>query len=229
MSIISWNCQGMGPPWKLQFLQDVIRQQRPAFVFLCETLSNKKKMEWVRTRIGFQGMIVVEAKGRSGGLSLLWKDQDQVPLLSVSDNHIDVCVSVDGVQAWRLKGFYGEPDRSKRRRTWELLKNLSRDSNLSWCTIGDMNNILSKTDKKGGDSYPQWLIEGFNETLVEAGLKDIDLYGHAFTWERGRSTDSWIEIRLDRAMATDTWRMLALSHGWHSSLAQLMVASTEKS
>lgn len=57
-----------------------------------------------------------------------------------------------------------------------------------------MNNITMQSDKKGGAPYPQWLIEGFNETLEEAGLKDLELYGHAFTWERGRDTESWIEI-----------------------------------
>lgn len=71
MSSLSWNCQDMGPPWKLQFLHDVVRQERPSIVFLCEKLSNKEKMEWVRTRLNFQGMIVVEAQGRSGGLALL--------------------------------------------------------------------------------------------------------------------------------------------------------------
>ncbi|KAK1388963.1 Endo/exonuclease/phosphatase domain-containing protein [Heracleum sosnowskyi] len=100
MSIISWNCQGMGPPWKLQFLKDVIRQQRPAFVFLCEMLSNKEKMEWVRTQIGFQGMLVMEAQGRSGGLTLLWKEQEQVTLLSMSNNHIDVVISVNDGLPW---------------------------------------------------------------------------------------------------------------------------------
>lgn len=117
MKILSWNCQGMGPPWKLQFLQDVVRQQRPAIVFLCETLSKEKKMEWVRTRTGLQGMVVVEVQGRSGGLSMLWKDQDQVQLLSVSNNHIDVVISEKDRQPWRLTGFYGEPDRRKRKRT----------------------------------------------------------------------------------------------------------------
>lgn len=69
MSTISWNCQGLGPPWKLQFLKDVVRQERPSVVFLCETLSNKEKMEWVCSRLNFPGMIIVEAQGRSGGLS----------------------------------------------------------------------------------------------------------------------------------------------------------------
>lgn len=66
-------------------------------MFLCETLSNKEKMEWVRTRLGFQGMLVVEAYGRRGGVTLLWKEQDQAKLLSFSNNHIDVEVSVNGL------------------------------------------------------------------------------------------------------------------------------------
>ena len=132
MKILSWNCHGMGPPWKIQFLKDFIRHQHHVFVFLCETLRSKEKMERVRSRIGFQGMLVVEAHGRSGGLTLLWTDQSQVKLLSMSNNHVDVEISVDNMTPWSLTGFYGEPNRSQRKRTSELLRNLSRDSNLSW-------------------------------------------------------------------------------------------------
>ncbi|KAL8146376.1 hypothetical protein AgCh_004207 [Apium graveolens] len=195
----------MGPPWKFQFLQDVVRQERPTIVFLCETLSNKERMEWVRTRLGFQGMIVVEANGRSGGLSLLWKETNQVELLSLSKYHIDVVVNVAGLQSWRLTSFYGEPNRNMRRKTWDLLKNLARDSNLPWCVMGDWNNIIAQTDKKGGAPYPQWLLDGFNEVLAEIGLNDLKLYGHQYTWEKGRGTEAWLEIRLDRAMATGDW------------------------
>lgn len=53
-----------------------------------------------------------------------------------------------------------------------------------------MNNIVSQADKKGGAPYPQWLLDGFNGTLEEAGWHDVELYGHPFTWERGRDTDS---------------------------------------
>ncbi|KAL8122327.1 hypothetical protein AgCh_018896 [Apium graveolens] len=195
----------MGPPWKFQFLQDVVGQERPTIVFLCETLSNKEKMEWVRTRLGFQGMIVVEAIGRSGGLTLLWKETSQVTLRSLSKYHIDVEVTIAGLQPWRLTGFYGEPNRSQRRRTWELLRNLARDSNLPWCVIGDCNNIMAQLEKKGGALYPQWLLDGFNEVLAETGLNDLELYGHQYTWEKGRGTTSWLEIRLDRAMVTESW------------------------
>lgn len=111
----------MGAPWKLQFLQDEVRQQRPLFIFLCETLSSKAKMEWVRSRVGFQGMVVVEAAGRSGGFALLLKNQDQINLCSLSKNHIDVEIMHHDSPAWCLTSFYGEPNRSQRKRTWGLL------------------------------------------------------------------------------------------------------------
>lgn len=79
--------------------------------------------------------------------------------------------------SWRLTGLYGEPDRTQCRKTWDLLRHLARDSNLPWCVIGDLNNVCSQLDKKGGASYPTWLIEGFNEILAEIGLIDMDLVG----------------------------------------------------
>lgn len=99
-------------------------------MFLCETLERKNKIEWVRKRLGFEGLFVVEPQGRSGGLALLWKKNDQVNLVSFSQNHIDVKVKVADMNLWRLTGFYGEPNRFQRRKTWDLLRNLARDSNL---------------------------------------------------------------------------------------------------
>lgn len=156
-------------------------------------------------KIKFQGMLMVEAQGRSGGLALFWKENDQVKLLSLSQNHIDVEITIRGMLTWRLTGFYGEPNQNQRRRTWDLLRHLARDSNLPWVTMGDMNNIVSQLDKRGGTAYPQKLIDGFNAVLEETGLQDMELYGHQFTWERGRNTENWLEIRLDRALVTNGW------------------------
>lgn len=72
----------------------------------------------------------------------------------------------------------------------DLLRNLARDSNFPWCTIGNKKNIVSQADKKGGAIYPQWLLDGFNEVLEETGLTDLEIYGHQYTWEKGRGTVS---------------------------------------
>ncbi|XP_074336431.1 uncharacterized protein LOC141673577 [Apium graveolens] len=123
----------------------------------------------------------------------------------MSKYHIEVKVRLVDLQEWCLTGFYGEPDRNKRRITRELLRNLARDANLPWCVVGDLNNIMSANDKKGGESYPDWLIEGFNEVIHDTNLVDLELTGHQFTWKLGRDTDDWMEIRLDRALTNESW------------------------
>lgn len=122
-------------------------------------------MELIRVQLGFEGLFVVEPISRSGGITLLWKERDQTSLWGFSKNHIDVEVNVEGMNKWRLTGVYGEPNRSHRKKTWDLLHHLARDSNLPWCVVGDLNNITSHDDKSGGQPYPRWLIDGFNETL----------------------------------------------------------------
>lgn len=102
-----------------------------------------------------------------------------------SQNHIDVEVKVVDMNNWRLTGIYGEPNRAQRRNTWDLLRNLARDSNLPWCVIRDLNNVVSQDDKKGAAPFPRWLIEGFNQTFIDTDLRDMELVGHQFTWERG--------------------------------------------
>lgn len=205
MNTISWNCRGVGLPRNFQFLLDVVRREKPEFIFLCETFEKQSKLDWIRNKLGFDGLITVDCQGRSGGIALLWKEEHSARLLSLSKHHIDVEVNTGDHQPWRLTGFYGEPDRAQRRKTWDLLRNLARDSNLPWCIIGDLNNVVSQSDKHGGASYPQWLLDGFNATLTDIGLYDMTLIGHQYTWERGRGTDDWTEVRLDRAITNASW------------------------
>lgn len=159
-------------------------------------------------KLGFDNFIAVEPQGKSGGIALFWKNVNKVNLVSYSRSHIDVSVSMADSSVWRLSGIYGEPSRAQRYKTWDLLKNLSRDANLPWCLVGDFNNVTSQEDKKGGPPYPNHLIVGFNECLQEAGLHDLELTGHQFTWEKGRETAQWTEIGLDRVQANSKWLSL---------------------
>uniref|UniRef100_A0A803QSE9 Endonuclease/exonuclease/phosphatase domain-containing protein n=1 Tax=Cannabis sativa TaxID=3483 RepID=A0A803QSE9_CANSA len=188
MSIISCNCHGLGNPWAFQFIKDLVVQKRPNFLFLCETLSKKDVVERLWVAIGFDGAFVVGVQGKSGGVALLWRCSEEVHLLEYGLNYIDVSIEVIDHGKWRLTGLYGEPNRSLRRRTWELLRNLKEKSSLSWCIIGDFNNVTSQQDKNGGNPYPNWLVNGFIEVLEDCGLYDLELNGYPFTWERGRGT-----------------------------------------
>ncbi|XP_062113338.1 uncharacterized protein LOC133824468 [Humulus lupulus] len=91
-------------------------------------------------------------------------------------------VKEEGAREWRLTGMYGEPNRALRRRTWSLIRRLHEQSELPWCLIGDLNNVLN-----------------------ECGLIDLDLNGYQFTWEMGFGTNRWVEVRIDRALSSHSW------------------------
>ncbi|KAK1353661.1 hypothetical protein POM88_052026 [Heracleum sosnowskyi] len=44
--------------------------------------------------------------------------------------------------------------------------------------------------------------------LDDCELHDMELNGYQFTWERGHGTDDWMEIRLDRALVTNSFMNL---------------------
>ncbi|XP_074375401.1 uncharacterized protein LOC141717203 [Apium graveolens] len=205
MSNLAWNCRGLGNPRVVQFLKDMVIPKKRQVIFLCETLCMKEKVEKVRHLIGFESSFSVDVIGRSGGIALLWRNEEEVSIRSFSKNHIDVVVRVVGCANWRLTGFYGEPNRRLRRNTWNLLRLLSQQSNLPWCVIGDLNNILSHEDKRGGRRYPEWLVQGFSETIIDCNLIDMDLMGYSFTWVKSKGTSDWVELRLNRALVTQQW------------------------
>lgn len=76
MISLSWNCRGVGRPRKVQFLIDIVRQEHPDVIFLYETMEAKSKLEYVQSKLNFEGLFVVDLVGRSEGIALLWKEKD---------------------------------------------------------------------------------------------------------------------------------------------------------
>lgn len=53
---------------------------------------------------------------------------------------------LDG-EVWRFTGVYGNPKKSRRRHTWELLRDQFR---IPWFCCGNFNAVLSMNEKTGG-------------------------------------------------------------------------------
>uniref|UniRef100_A0A803PBV4 Reverse transcriptase domain-containing protein n=1 Tax=Cannabis sativa TaxID=3483 RepID=A0A803PBV4_CANSA len=132
-----------------------------------------------QNRLGFEACFSVDPVGRKGGLALFWKVKEEASLLGYSNNHIDVEISQEETTKWRLTGLYGEPNCSLRHQTWTLIRTLRRNSPLPWCVIGDINNIGSLTEQKGGRPYPNSLINGFQEMLTLLSSQWIDIFNDA--------------------------------------------------
>ncbi|KAK5834622.1 hypothetical protein PVK06_010298 [Gossypium arboreum] len=53
-------------------------------------------------------------------------------------------------ETWRLTGFYENPNKRSRNKSWELLLHLRHDQMLHWLVVGDFNKIMNSFEKKGG-------------------------------------------------------------------------------
>ncbi|KAK3182761.1 hypothetical protein Dsin_030047 [Dipteronia sinensis] len=155
-----------------------------------------------------QCKLVVNAEGRSGGLCLLWTDGVVVDLLSYSKFHIEVKVSFVALKVWRFTGFYGDPDASQRRHSWNLLRRLHNMSELLWLCVGDFNEITADEEKLGGQARPRRLMEEFRDALDSCGLEDLNYTGPAYTWCNKRSGDLLVQERLDRGISCFNFNVL---------------------
>uniref|UniRef100_A0A803QN19 Reverse transcriptase domain-containing protein n=1 Tax=Cannabis sativa TaxID=3483 RepID=A0A803QN19_CANSA len=53
-------------------------------------------MERLKTQLGFEGCFVVDSRGHSGGLALLWKFEQEVEIQGFSFHHIDALIHLHG-------------------------------------------------------------------------------------------------------------------------------------
>ncbi|XP_019171082.1 PREDICTED: uncharacterized protein LOC109166644 [Ipomoea nil] len=206
MSTLSWNCRGLGNPRTVQELVDMVSRKQPDFVFLMETKVARDHAERFRVKIGYEGLFYVDSDGLSGGIALLWKRNSTARLLSYSTNYVDVVVTIAGFPEWRMTGYYGYPERTRRTESWDLLRTLSGRSNLLWVVIGDFNDLLYQNEKRGGNPHPNSLLHYFGEAIEDCGLAQLPMNGYPYTWEKGKGTENWMEEKLDKVLVTNEWR-----------------------
>lgn len=149
MIILSWNCRGFGHPTAISFLYELVRVRRPDVLFLCETHLNK--IDEIKACFHYDCAFTMNCMGRSGGLCVFWYNFSLCNINSYSQNHIDKTVN-DTNGPWRVMGYYGHPETSKRRLSWNLLRQLANINTLPWVCIGDYDDLLTSS-KRRGETY----------------------------------------------------------------------------
>ena len=139
---------------------------------------------------------------------MLQKNEMDLHIQTYTQNHIDALIMSNQNSPWRITGFYGKPKEQLRHEIWLLLKHPKSRSSTPWLCIGDYNEILASREKEGGNPKPLQLMNNFCNTLLHCNLIDLGYSGNIFTWNNGRESDAFVQLRLDRACATMEWKEL---------------------
>ncbi|PNT66353.1 hypothetical protein BRADI_3g10487v3 [Brachypodium distachyon] len=88
MSLLCWNCRGIGQPRTVEELVRLVHAQRLKVVFLSKTRHKKEVVEGLRWRLGLKHVLTFSEQGKGGGLALFWDESvevaGQAPGLSLS-------------------------------------------------------------------------------------------------------------------------------------------------
>ncbi|KAL0449049.1 UNVERIFIED_CONTAM: putative mitochondrial protein [Sesamum latifolium] len=187
---------GVGSPWTVHTLKEIIRLHKPGLVFISETKCKARRCDRIKEGVNYHGL-GVDSVGKGGGLLLLWRKDIEVWLQSFLAHHIDATVrSDDCPERWRFTGFYGYAELSKRKEGWELLRRLSRVYARPWLCAGDFNEVLNQHEKQGVIPRAQWQIKDFHDCLQVCGLQDLGCQA-VFAQDLPCSDHSAIWVSLD--------------------------------
>lgn len=182
MTCVSWNCRGLVAATTFRELNDLIRDHKPAIIFLMQTRAHKERVNRIKRRFRYQHVFCVEAQRISRGLCLLWNDYYEVQIMDSCSNYIHTAVKErrSGIVV-EFSFIYGNPPFSSRRNLWPRLAKHKPINNSPWCCIGDFKEMLSSAEKDGLRQVDHVRINKFREFLDETGLMDFNLQGCKFT------------------------------------------------
>jgi endonuclease/exonuclease/phosphatase family metal-dependent hydrolase len=101
---------------------------------------------------------------------------------------------------------YGEPRVENRHRMWSHLTALRASSTLPWLVVGDFNEVQWQYEHFSANLRAEAQMAAFRDCLQLCELNDLGFSGLPFTYDNKRAGSRNIRVRLDRAVADNSWR-----------------------
>ncbi|GKD13482.1 RNA-directed DNA polymerase, eukaryota [Tanacetum coccineum] len=149
-----------------------------------EIKCGKVEEQWVEDLWGSRnfGYAQVEAKGKSGGLLLVWDTKIFSASQSVGDERFIV---VKG--SWKgrdedliLANLYVPHPSNEKGVLWSRLDGLIQQNNCAWCVFSDFNEVRNQDDRMNTQFHTKDSDE-FNEFIANTQLMEVPMGGRRFT------------------------------------------------
>ncbi|XP_061370265.1 uncharacterized protein LOC133312983 [Gastrolobium bilobum] len=208
MNFLVWNCRGAVKKRLKGILSSFVTKNNIDLVVLLEPrVSGAKALKIIRV-LGFSNYCIEEARGFSGGIWLLWNTPNfSVDLVNKSHQLVHVRIKRNQNDHFIFTAIYASPNGDKRKLLWEELRSFAHQNAKPWLVAGDLNEITSANEKRGGAPIDVNRCKEFGVVIEDCKLLDMGFSGSRFTWKGPKFTHlDRIFKRLDRALVNASWR-----------------------
>lgn len=150
MKTACWNCRGLGNDSTVRRLKEINRLHLLDISALLETKQPDGFIQEKGLEMGFSKFVTVPPIGLSGGLVVFWRDHVDMSICFSSPNLVDLFIKSNEGDFY-LSFVYGNPNPNYRNHLWERLeRTYTVRKDYPWIIMGDFNEIMSNSEKKGG-------------------------------------------------------------------------------
>ena len=152
MIVISWNTQGAKKPQVVKEVHFLTRTYKAYIIFLFETMANEKNILKILPQMGFDHYDYVLLHNHSRGIIVLRNNGNiHAPILLKEPRAIHMLVhDPKKGQNIIVSGIYAPAQIGDKDQFWEHLTHLNIVFDIPWCLMGDLNELDSVEEKKGG-------------------------------------------------------------------------------
>ncbi|KAI9092023.1 hypothetical protein K1719_027958 [Acacia pycnantha] len=177
MNYIFWNSRGTGAKAFPSLVRELTKKQNLDFLAILETRCGGEKARKIATSLGFDNFKVVDAQGYSGGLWVLWKNNNwKFEVLGTHDQFIYVTLDMENT-IFFITAFYGSPNPVKCRVLWAALRDLSSLILGPWCIGGDFNSTLYMHDCRSSRGIGSCIDRDMSKGFEDMELSDLGCQG----------------------------------------------------
>lgn len=209
MKCLFWNIRGAGRARFLSSTRTSINNHSIDICVFFDPRVSADKAICIAHILGFSNYHLQEARGFSRGIWFCWNgDSTNLEIISLLSKLL-LLLSLSKTNGGALTAVYGSSQAAIRRGLWSMIDMLTGNFeriNLSWLLTGDFNDIISLTEKKGGNST--FTNTCFSNCIERIALMDLGFRGSKFTWVKSIIRTNSIRYRLDRDLCSATWKYL---------------------
>ncbi|KAB1213093.1 hypothetical protein CJ030_MR5G015919 [Morella rubra] len=208
MSLLMWNCRGLGRPSAARALREIIKETDPIGIFLMEIKVKDGVVYCVMKKIGFSFFLSIPPVGLRVGLLFCWRPELQFSVLWNSTNilHLQINLGSD-YSDFLCSLIYGPPLWRDKEQFWNKLTDLAQGPEVPGVCVGDFNDLLGAQEKLGGRAVKASSSRGLSHFMSSMGFVDLGYSGSRFTWSNKCLGLANIRERIDRAIANVPWRI----------------------